>query len=177
MGNLGNVNFNFANEKSNVNVASTISKAPEIKFDAAFKACCGAAGISGSFDVDSGNMGDIGYGVHMAKGNVQVAFKADDLLTAPLNGELSVFQALPGNKDFCCYGIQANTGTGALSFAAASTCCPKNTMRYKLEHTGMLHVAKVQKLNACANLNLSACVNLKDLSAGGHKFGATLSFE
>jgi len=176
--NLGNVNLNFANDKVNANLKSTVNKSPELNFDAAVASSCGAvAGVSASFDAASGNLGDVGFGFHKAMGNVQLSFKADDAITAPLNGELSVYQALPGNKDFCCVGIQANTGTGALSFAAATTCCSKNTMRYKLEHTGMFHVAKVQKLNNCVALNLSACVNLKDMSAGGHKFGAGLKWE
>jgi len=176
--NLGNVNFNFANDKLNANLKSTVNKAPELNLDAAFATSCGmVAGVNASFDVASGNLGDVGYGFHKKFGNAQVSFKADDVITAPLNGELSVYQALPGNKDFCCVGIQANTGSGALSVAAATTCSSSNTMRYKLEHTGMLHVAKVQQLSNAVALNLSAAVNLKDMSAGGHKFGAGLKWE
>jgi len=50
-------------------------------------------------------------------------------------------------------------------------------MRYKVDQTGQLEVAKVQKLSQKMALNLSARLNLKDLSAGGHVFGAGLSFE
>jgi len=175
--NLGTANFNFANDKVNANLSSTVSKSPELNLDAAFQTPCGAVGgISASFDAASGNLGDVGYGFHCAKGNIQVSFKAADAITGPLNGELGVYHALPGNKDFCCVGIQANTGTGALSVAAATTCCPKNTNRYKLDHNGQFSIARVAKLNQSAALNVSASLNLKDLSAGGHTFGAGLTW-
>merc|ERR1712173_238843 len=117
-----------------------------------------------------------GWGLNANKGNVSVSFLAENV-NAPLSGMLHVFQALPDNKDFCCYGVQANTATGEMSFGAASNCCNKNTMRYKVDHTGSLEVAKVQKLSQKMALNISAKLNLKDLAAGGHVFGAGLSFE
>lgn len=174
--NLGTIKSNFSNEKINANLTSTLDKSPALDFDASVALPVGAVGISGSFDVGQSALGDIAWGLHHSRGNTQVAFKADNVMN-PLNGNLSVFNKLPGNKDFCCYGVNANTATGALSLAAATSCSSKNTMRYKLEHTGRLHAAHVQRLNSRAALTLSANLNLKDLAAGGHKFGAGLSFE
>merc|ERR1711879_1102151 len=81
------------------------------------------------------------------------------------------------------WGLHAQKGNvqlsfvNEMSFGAADTSCDKNTMRYKLDHNGTLQVAKVQKLSMKMALNVSASLNLKDLSAGGHVFGAGLSFE
>jgi len=176
--NLGSVNFNFANDKINANVSSTVDAAPSINFDAAFDTNWEGhvMGINGSFDAKSGAMGDIGFGVQQKKGNYTADWKAANIMN-PSMGQGSFFRSLPGNKDFCCYGINIDSVAGNMSLAAATTCCDKNTMRYKLDHTGVMHVAKVQKLNQCMALNLSASLNMKDLAAGGHTFGCGLSWE
>jgi len=175
---LGSLSANFSNDNVNLNIKSSLDAAPALEFDVA--AACNKlnanVGVKGSFSVKDSALGPIGWGLNANKGNVQVSFLAENV-NAPLSGVLHVFQKLPDNKDFCCYGVQANTSTGELAWAAASSCCDKNTMRYKLNHTGELSVAKVTKLNKSAALNLSASLNLKDLSAGGHSFGAGVSFE
>jgi len=173
---LGNVNANFSNDKLNFNLKSTIDAAPAIDFNAVTNVKDVSVGVKGSFDVKTSALGAIGWGLHAQKGNVQLSFVNENINT-PMSGMLHVYQALPDNKNFCCYGVQANTATGEMSFGAADTCCDKNTMRYKLDHNGTLQVAKVQKLSQKMALNVSASLNLKDLSAGGHVFGAGLSFE
>jgi hypothetical protein len=175
---LGDINFNFANEKANINVKSNLSAQPKINFDASLdtKFQDHVVGLSGSFDVASGSMGPVALGINRVMGNTQCSWKADDIMN-PCVGTGSLFVKLPENKDFCCYGIQMSTGSDAkLSLAAASSCC-KNDMRYKLDHDGSFHVAKVSKLSQTMSLNLSSTLNLKNLSSGNHKFGAGLSWE
>merc|ERR1712019_333042 len=134
------------------------------------------AGVSGSFDVASGKLGDIALGIHRASGNTQCTWKADNIMN-PCVGTGSVFVKLPNNKDFCCYGIQMSTGAESkLSLAAATSCC-KNSYSYKLDHDGTFHIAKGSKLSKEMTLNLSSSLNLKNLSNGNHKFGAGLSWE
>jgi len=175
--NLGSASFNFANDKLNANLTSSVDASPKIDFDAAFDTNWQGhvVGVSGSFDAKSGSMGDIGLAIQQSKGDVQLAWKAANIMNPSL-GVGSAFQKTPNNKDFCCYGIMADTTSNTLSVAAATTCCAKNTMRYKLDHTGVMHVAKVQKLNQCMALNLSASLNLKNMSSG-HTFGWGLSWE
>jgi len=175
---LGAINFNFANEKANLNLKSSLSAAPKIDFDAAVdtKILDHVAGVSGSFDVASGKLGDIALGIHRASGNTQCTWKADNIMN-PCVGTGSVFVKLPNNKDFCCYGIQMSTGAESkLSLAAATSCC-KNSYSYKLDHDGTFHIAKGSKLSKEMTLNLSSSLNLKNLSNGNHKFGAGLSWE
>jgi len=175
---LGDINFNYSNEKANLNIKSNLSASPKINFDASVdtKFQDHVVGVAGSFDVGNGAMGPVALGVHRAIGNTQCSWKADDI-TNPCVGTGSIFVKTPENKDFCCYGIQMTTGDDAkLSLAAASSCC-KNSMRYKLDHDGSFHVAKVNKLSQTMSLNLSSSLNLKNLSSGNHKFGAGLSWE
>jgi hypothetical protein len=175
---LGDINFNYSNEKANLNIKSNLSASPKINFDASVdtKFQDHVVGVAGSFDVGNGAMGPVALGVHRAMGNTQCSWKADDI-TNPCVGTGSIFVKTPENKDFCCYGIQVTTGDEAkLSLAAASSCC-KNSMRYKLDHDGSFHVAKVNKLSQTMSLNLSSSLNLKNLSSGNHKFGAGLSWE
>jgi len=175
---LGNINFNYGNDKANVNVKSNISTSPKIEFDAAVDTGFQnhVVGISSAFDVSKGSLAPIALGVNRAVGNTQCSWKADDIMN-PCVGTGSVFVKLPENKTFCCYGVQMTTGAEAkLSLAAASACC-KNSMRYKLDHDGTFHVAKVSKLSKEMTLNLSTSLNLKNLNSGNHKFGAGLSWE
>jgi len=174
--NLGEANFNFSNDKLNANLGATVDANPDFKFDAAFDTKFEGitAGISTSFS--KGALGDVAFGMHQEKGNVQGHWVADNIMN-PSAGVGGIFHKLPNNKDFCCYGVIANTVSGTMSLAAADTCCAKNTMRYRIDHDGMFHVAKAQKLNQSMTLNLSAKMNLKDMSAGGHSFGAGLSWE
>jgi hypothetical protein len=175
---LGDINFNYSNEKANLNIKSNLSASPKINFDASVdtKFQDHVVGVAGSFDVGNGAMGPVALGVHRAIGNTQCSWKADDI-SNPCVGTGSIFVKTPENKDFCCYGIQVTTGDEAkLSLAAASSCC-KNSMRYKLDHDGSFHVAKVNKLSQTMSLNLSSSLNLKNLSSGNHKFGAGLSWE
>jgi hypothetical protein len=175
---LGDINFNYSNEKANINIKSNLSASPKINFDASVdtKFQDHVVGVAGRFDAGNGAMGPVALGVHRAMGNTQCSWKADDI-TNPCVGTGSIFVKTPENKDFCCYGIQVTTGDEAkLSLAAASSCC-KNSMRYKLDHDGSFHVAKVNKLSQTMSLNLSSSLNLKNLSSGNHKFGAGLSWE
>jgi len=175
---LGDINFNYSNEKANINLKSNLSASPKINFDASVdtKFQDHVVGVSGNFDVGSGSMGPVALGVNRAIGNTQCSWKAADI-TNPCVGSASLFVKLPENKDFCCYGIQMTTGDESkMSLAAASSCC-KNSMRYKLDHDGSFHVAKVSKLSQTMSLNLSSSLNLKNLSSGNHKFGAGLSWE
>lgn len=175
---LGDINFNYSNEKANLNIKSNLSASPKINFDASVdtKFQDHVVGVAGSFDVGNGAMGPVALGVHRAIGNTQCSWKAADIAN-PCVGTGSIFVKTPENRDFCCYGIQVTTGAEAkLSLAAASSCC-KNSMRYKLDHDGSFHVAKVNKLSQTMSLNLSSSLNLKNLSSGNHKFGAGLSWE
>merc|ERR1712048_750894 len=175
---LGDINFNYSNDKANVNIKSAISASPKINFDASVDTNFQnhVVGIAGSFDVASGAAGPVALGINRAVGNTQCSWKADDIAN-PCVGTASLFVKLPENKDFCCYGVQITTGAEAkMSLAAATTCC-KNTMKYKLDHDGSFHVAKLSKLSANMSLNLNSSLNLKNLSSGNHKFGAGLSWE
>merc|ERR1711976_484184 len=158
----------------NVNIKSAISASPKINFDASVDTNFQnhVVGIAGSFDVASGAGVPVALGINKAIGHGQCSWIADDI-TNPCVGTGSLFVKLPENKDFCCYGVQITTGAEAkMSLAAATTCC-KNTMKYKLDHDGSFHVAKLSKLSA----NMSSTLNLKNLSSGNHKFGAGLSWE
>lgn len=175
---LGNIEFNYGNDKANVNVGANISASPKIDFNASvdtgFKNH--VVGISSAFDASNGSMSPVAFGVNRVEGGTQCTWAADDIMN-PLVGNLSMYVALPNNKNFCCYGVQMATGAEPkLSLAAASACC-KNQMRYKIDHDGMFHVAKVSKLSKEMSLNLSTSLNLKNLSSGNHKFGAGLSWE
>jgi hypothetical protein len=175
---LGDINFNYSNDKANVNIKSSLTAAPKINFDASVDTNFQnhVVGIAGSFDVASGASGPVALGKFKLIGNTQCSWKADDI-TNPCVGTGSLFVKLPENKDFCCYGVQITTGAEAkMSLAAATTCC-KNTMKYKLDHDGSFHIAKLSKLSANMSLNLNSSLNLKNLSSGNHKFGAGLSWE
>jgi len=176
---LGDLNFNYANEKANVNVKSNLATSPKINFDAAVDTQfhgVGVLGVAGSFDVATAAMGPVALGMQQVVGNTQVSWKADNIMS-PCVGSLSAFIKTPANKEFCCVGVQLSTGDNAkMSVAAASSCC-KNSMRYKFDHDGMFHVAKVNKLSATMSLNMSTSLNMKNLSSGNHKFGAGLSWE
>jgi len=175
---LGDINFNYSNDKANVNVKSALSASPKINFDASINTNFQnhVVGVAGSFDVASGAAGPVALGINRAVGNTQCSWKADDIAN-PCVGTASLFVKLPENKDFCCYGVQITTGAEAkMSLAAATTCC-KNTMKYKLDHDGSFHVAKLSKLSSNMSLNLNSSLNLKNLSSGNHKFGAGLSWE
>lgn len=175
---LGSVNFNYVNDKANVNVKSNISASPKIEFDASidtgFKNH--VVGVSSAFDASNGQLAPVAFGVNQAVGNTQISWKADDI-SNPCVGTGSVFVKLPENKTFCCYGVQMSTGAEPkLSLAANTTCC-KNSMSYKIDHDGTFHVTKQSKLSKEMALNLSSSLNLKNLNSGNHKFGAGLSWE
>jgi len=175
---LGNIEFNYGNDKATVGVSSNISASPKIGFNATVDTGLKnhVVGISSEFDAKNGSMAPIALGLNRVEGNTQCSWVADDIMN-PCVGNLSMYVALPNNKDFTCYGIQMATGAEPkLSLAAMTSCC-RSQMKYKIDHDGMFHVAKVSGLSANMSLNLSTSLNLKNLSSGNHKFGAGLSFE
>lgn len=173
--NLGALNLNYAHEKAHLALSADLPTPNAADFElslAPFTKCKAlTVGLTGTLGTSGLSNGRWAY--HIQKGNFQMTHQSKNL-TDLLDGKCSMYQYLPDNKNFCCYGVEFDSGK--LALAAATGCCA-NTTRFKVNHTGTLSVANVKKLNSALSLNISADVNLNSLADGGHKFGVGLSFE
>lgn len=175
--NLGDLNVNYTHEKAHLDLNMALPTPNSADFEMSLAPLNGCSklnfGLKGSLGMSG--LSNASFGWHCAKGDLQSHFKSNDL-TNCMQGITGVYQYLPNNKHFCCYGVEFDSKASTLALAAATGCCA-NTTRFKVDQTGTLNVAKVSKLNKSVSLNVSAALNMTQLGAGDHKFGMGLSFE
>jgi voltage-dependent anion channel protein 3 len=171
---LGSASANFENDKLNLNVSAGLSASPNVDFDASTSIKDFDFGVKGSFDSSAGSFNGLQFGVHKATDQYEISYINSNLAT-PLAGACSIFKMVD-NSPFCCVGITGNSD-GELAMAAVEGKCCGNQTAYKLNNEGTLSIAKINKLNANMTLNISAALNAKNFSAGGHTFGLGFTFE
>lgn len=173
--NLGDVKLNYDHELANLNVSMAIAKPDNADFDltVAPLKCCKAShfGIKGNLGASGLSNAQLGFS--SSCNGVDMAFKSNDL-SNPMQGTGSLYKALPDNKNFCCYGVEATTD-GSLALAAASGCCSTG-FRYKLDNSGKFSVARVSKINQAVSMTMAAELNMTNMGAGGHNFGMSFNF-
>lgn len=173
--NLGDVKVNYEHQMANLNLSMAIAKPDNADFDLTVAPLKNAQyynfGIKGNLGASGLSNGQLGFSAS-CKGT-ELAFKSNDLAN-PVQGTGSIYKALPGNNNFCCYGVEATT-EGSLALATATGCCATG-MRYKLDNSGKFSVARVSKINQAVSMTMAAELNMTNLGAGGHKFGMSFNF-
>lgn len=175
--NLGTLDLNYNHEKAHLaaSLALPVPEAADVKLSLAPFSCCKETYVGFQGTVGASGLSNASWGFHCQKGNLQASFQSNDL-TNFLSGKSSIYQFLPDNKNFCCYGIETDCKS-SIALAAASACCNKATTRFKLDQAGLFSVAKVQRLNKNMTLNVSAALNAANLTGAGHNFGLGFTFE
>jgi len=178
--NLGDLNMNFANDKANVNLALGLGagnfSSCDFNATVAPMAKCASAVVGLKGTLGASGLSNASYGFGCSKDGLEMAFRSNNLSDI-MKGRGTLYKALPDNKNFCCYGVEAdNTNGNHFALAAASGCC-KTGFRYKLDNNGVFSVARISNVNRAVAMTLSAEVNAKDLGAGGHKFGVGFDFQ
>lgn len=174
---LGSLSTKYTNDKVAANIKMCLGKPDNADFDislAPFKGHCSDMNLGLKGNLSASGLGDASYGMNITKGDLEMGFHSNNLTSQFGTG--SIYKFLPGNKNFCCYGVQADTTEGSLALALASGCC-SNSWRYKIDNKGVFSVAKVSKINKQVGLTVSAALNATNLAAGGHNFGMHLNFE
>jgi len=174
--NFGDVNANFQNDKINFNIAADVPALGNLKWDlsADVKALPFTVGFGGSYNLKSGECSGVNYGWTKSNEDFEVSFVGDDVMKSH-KGTFSLFKKLE-KSSFCCVGVQANTVSNTVAMALAEGSCCGDTKRYKIDNNGTLSFASVKSLNSSVKMNISAVLNAKDLSNGGHNFGVGFSF-
>lgn len=173
---FGNLNVNYANAKANLNLNLALPTPNNADFElsvAPFNGHMQKLNLGVAGNLSASGLQNASWGYHATMGDVQLAFKSNDLSNI-FAGTCSVYQALPNNKYFCCYGMETDKSS-RLAIAAATGCCKTGT-RFSLDQAGTFNVARVQQLNSVVGLNVSGSVNLANIQNGGHKVGFGLSF-
>lgn len=173
---LGNLNINYAHEKAHLalDLALPTPNSADFELSVAPFTACKAFTLGAKGTLGASGLTNASWGYNLVKGDVNCTFKSNDL-TNLLAGQCSLYQNLPNNKYFSSYGMQTDKSSN-LALAFSTGCCANGT-RFNVNQAGVLNVANVRKINSAASLNVSASVNLANMSEGGHKVGFGLSFE
>lgn len=172
---VGDIKMSYGNDKVNANVTMGDFTSADFDLTVAPLAKCptGTLGLKGTLGASGLSNASFAYGC--SKNDLEMSFKSQNL-TDIFKGRGTIYKALPDNKTFCCYGVEADNINNTFAVAAATGCCSTG-LRYKLDNAGTFSVARISKVNRAVAMTLSAEVNATNLGAGGHKFGVGFSFE
>lgn len=176
---LGNIKLNFSNDRTNANLSMALSKPDNAEFDlTSFLKKEGKKCPSFAFgfktNLSLSGLNDPLWAFQTTKDGLTMSAQGK-ISTTDFHQKCSIYKVLPDNKNFTSYGVE-KTSNGRLALAAAIGC-EKSGYRYKIDNTGRLTVTNLSQINRAVNLALSAEVDMTALSNGGHKFGASISFE
>jgi len=165
---------NFTNSNFNVNLNSTLVKTPCVNFDAVFNyENTWNFGVAVGYDVGSSKITKNLVALNIVSGSMNTVFKSA-LDTGKPNLSAVVMNSISKNKQL---GIKADISDSVkLALVMKNSDSVFGNTQVKIDCSGHMTASYNHNINNACNATLSSMVDMKDLSAGGHKVGCLLKF-